>query len=93
LLHLGFTPTMSATQTNPNPKELAEQFLRELAERGEGFKFCQRTQTLTFKKGAEENRVHLWKIDLMVSKFVKERTAFCSVSISHVIEHVLVMIR
>jgi hypothetical protein len=84
---------MQTAQTNPTPKELAEQFLRELADRGESFSFCQRTQTLTFKKGDEASRVHLWKIDLMVSKFVKERTSFASVSISHVIEHVLVMIR
>jgi hypothetical protein len=91
-LQLVYAPTMQTATNTPCPKELAEQFLRELADRGEGFRFCQRTQTLTFKKGAEENRVHLWKIDLMVSKFVKERTAFCSVSISHVIEHVLVMI-
>jgi hypothetical protein len=83
---------MQTAITTPSPKELAGQFLRELAERGEGFRYCQRTQTLTFKKGAEENRVHLWKIDLMVSKFVKERTSFCSVSISHVIEHVVMSI-
>ena len=83
---------MPSTETTPTPKELAEQFLRELADRGESFNFCQRTQTLTFKKGDESSRVHLWKIDLMVSKFVKERTSFASVSISHVIEHVLMMI-
>jgi hypothetical protein len=80
-------------QSTSTPHELAQQFLRELDERGESFLFCDRTQTLTFKKGAEESRVHLWKIDLMVSRFVKERTAFASVSITSVIEHVLAMIR
>jgi hypothetical protein len=81
------------TQTTSTPRELAEQFLRELHERGEGFAFCTDSQVLTFTKGAETTRVHLWKIDLLVSRFVKERTAFASVSITSVIEHVLDMIR
>ncbi len=81
------------TQSTPTPRALAEQFLRELDERGEGFSFCTDSQVLTFRKGGETTRVHLWKIDLLVSRFVKERTAFASVSITSVIEHVLAMIR
>jgi hypothetical protein len=73
----------------PTKKELAGAFLQEIEDHGEELDFAWDSQKIVLKGKQAEQRVPLWRLDLMVFQFLVAHAALAHASVSDVVDEVL----
>jgi hypothetical protein len=73
----------------PTNKELAGAFLQEFEAHGEKLDFAWDSQKIVLKSNQTEERVPLWRLDLMVFQFLAAHAVLTQVSVADVVDEVL----
>ena len=73
----------------PSKRDLAEEFLHDLAEHGEKLSGVKGTETFLLKTKDGESRVPFWKVDLMVFRYLAAHAALAYASVSEVVDEVV----
>jgi hypothetical protein len=73
----------------PTKHDLAKEFLQELESHGERLVYARDVQKIVLKSDAEERRIPLWRLDVLIFQFLVAHAALAHTTVHEVLDEVL----